>query len=217
MIIFVVGTGTDVGKTHVTAALVMAAREDGRPFDAWKPIASGTSDRMGDDARAIGARMPPLYAFEPPISPHLAARRAGITVQADSVAKQAKLILGDDAIIESAGGLFSPISDTETNLDLARELEKELRPHRFGMLLVAPDRIGVLHDITATVRAAKILPVLALSAPATADASTGTNAEEIRRLGLAAHVIEFPRAAPAASLEPARRCLEALTRAHSPT
>jgi dethiobiotin synthetase len=201
MIVFVVGTGTDVGKTHVTTALMKAAAGAA----AWKPIATGMTDAMGEDARAIGATEPPLYAFEPPISPHLAARRVGVVIRARAVAERARELAAGAALffVESAGGLFSPISETETNFDIAKLIDAPL-------LLVAPDRIGVLHDITATVRAAGIQPVVALSAPATADASTGTNAGEISRLGLAKAVIEFPRAAPAESLEPARACLRAL-------
>lgn len=205
MIVFVVGTGTDVGKTHVTAALLRAA---GARAGAWKPIATGTTDQLGEDARAIGAKEPPLHAFEPPISPHLAARRAGVTITARAVIERAKALAGDHDpfFVESAGGLFSPISDEETTADIARGLGARL-------LLVAPDRIGVLHDITATVRAANISPVIALSAPAVPDASTGTNAAEIRRLGLGSAVIEFPRATPDLSLEPARACLAALREA----
>lgn len=201
MIVFVVGTGTDVGKTHVTSALVRVAVGAG----AWKPVATGMTDAMGEDARAIGAKAPPLHAFEPPISPHLAARRAGVTIHAKAIADRARELASGHEVffVESAGGLFSPISDTETNLDIARMLDAML-------LLVAPDRIGVLHDITATVRAAKIAPVIALSAPAVADASTGTNADEIRRLRLGRAVIELPRAPADELSEPAARCLDAL-------
>lgn len=208
MIIFLVGTGTDVGKTHVTAALMKVATNAG----AWKPIATGMTDAMGEDARAIGAKEPPLFAFEPPISPHLAARRVGVMIRAKAIVERARALAAEHEhfFVESAGGVFSPISETETNHDVMRALDARV-------LLVAPDRIGVLHDITATVRAANIKPILALTAPAAPDASTGTNAEEIRRLGLASQVIEFPRGTPAELREPALACLEALSRAHSPT
>jgi dethiobiotin synthetase len=172
---------------------------------AWKPVASGVSDPMGDDARQIGAKEPPLYAFEPPISPHLAARRANVTIRAKAIADRARALAADYDVffVESAGGVFSPISEAETNADVMRALDGRV-------LLVAPDRIGVLHDIGATVRAAMIRPVIALSAPAVVDASTGTNAEEIRRLGLASCVIEFPRATPDDSHAAAAACLDAL-------
>lgn len=210
MIVFVVGTGTDVGKTHVTAALMRAA---GPRAGAWKPIATGMTDAYGDDARAIGAKEPPLFRFEPPISPHLAARQLGTTITAHAIVDKANdLVDGHDPFfVESAGGLFSPISDAETTFEIWRELAKGSATTR--LLLVAPDRIGVLHEITATVRAANISPVIALSAPAVPDASTGTNAAEIRRLRLAKAVVEFPRATPDLSKEPALECLRALREA----
>ena len=181
-IVFVVGTGTDVGKTHVTALLVAESKAN-----AWKPIATGVTDGFGDDARAIGATEPPLFAFAPPISPHLAARAVGVTITAAAIVARART-LGTPLLIESAGGLFSPISDTETNEDVAYALGGA------QLLLVAPDRIGVIHDVGATVRATKLaLPIIALSAPALADPSTGTNAAELLRLGLAKVVVEFPR------------------------
>lgn len=191
MILFVVGTGTDVGKTYVTSLLVA---EGG--VKAWKPIATGVTDGFGDDARAIRATDPPLFAFEPPISPHLAARQAGVTITAQAVVERA-LALGAPLVIESAGGLFSPISDTETNHEIAARLAILCAPTPFQLLLVAPDRIGVIHDVGATVRASQFpLPIVALSAPAVPDASTGTNGAELMRLGLAKAVVELPRGAP---------------------
>ena len=66
----------------------------------------------------------------------------------------------------------------------------------FGLIwFVAPDRLGVLHDVTATVRAASTVGLavhhIVLSAPAVPDASTGTNAGELR-VGLP--VTSLPRA-----------------------
>jgi dethiobiotin synthetase len=56
-------------------------------------------------------------------------------------------------------------------------------------ILVAPDRLGVLHDVTACAR-----KVIVLSAPRTPDASTGTNAAELESLGIAHVIASFPRA-----------------------
>ena len=39
--VFVTGTGTDVGKTFVTAALVRHLRSSGKTVDAYKPVVSG--------------------------------------------------------------------------------------------------------------------------------------------------------------------------------
>ena len=38
---FVTATGTDIGKTFVTAGLIRYLRAAGRPVDALKPVVSG--------------------------------------------------------------------------------------------------------------------------------------------------------------------------------
>jgi dethiobiotin synthetase len=179
MIVYVVGTGTDVGKTHVAVALARVSK-----MPAWKPIVSGGLE----DVERLAAA-PPLALFAEPISPHLAARRQGIELSAQAIVGATK----DSMIVESAGGLYSPLSDEETNADVAM-----LYGEGALVVLVAPDRLGVLHDVGACVRAAEVdgitFAAIALSAPAQPDASTGTNAAEIERLGLADAVVTFPRA-----------------------
>lgn len=180
MIVYVVGTGTDIGKTHVAAALAKVSK-----LPAWKPVVSGGLE----DVERLGAK-PPLVALKEPISPHLAARREGIELSAQAIVDATK---EESLIVESAGGLYSPLSDEETNADVAM-----LYGARALVVLVAPDRLGVLHDVGACVRAAEVdgisFAAVVLSAPANPDASTGTNAAEIERLGLADAVVTFPRA-----------------------
>lgn len=214
MRIAVVGTGTDVGKTHVACALLSALRASGVAARGYKPIATGVpSGERCDDAAAhadaCGATyMHPTYTFVPAVSPHLAARQAGGEIDIRAIARRA-VEMGDGAlVVETAGGLFSPLGEGVCNADLVRALA----PAR--VLLVALDRIGVLHDVGATVRAARaegIALEVVLSAPALADASTGTNAPELGRLGIARVLAVFPRArwnAPE-SLEAANAVLRA--------
>ena len=85
-------------------------------------------------------------------------------------------------MIETAGGVFSPLTEHLTNFDLA---------HCVGnarWILVAPDRLGVLHEVVSTLHAMRSLgrapDWLVLNAPPIPDASTGTNAAELRRLGV---------------------------------
>lgn len=204
-IVFVIGTGTDIGKTHVTRALALAA---GAP--AWKPVTSGGNE----DVVRLAAE-PPLHALSAPVSPHLAARMEGITLDAHVMAAAAAERARGVArlLVESAGGLYSPLSDRETNADVARALAA-VAPVK--VLLVAPDRLGVLHDVAATLRAAHadgiVVACVALSAPAHPDASTGTNAAELVRVGAAREVVTFPRASvdDAATLAAARACLSVL-------
>lgn len=213
MIVFVTGTGTDVGKTHVSCALLAAMRADAPAtrIDAWKPVLTGvppagsapTEPTDGDrHATYLGrATPPPAHVFEPPISPHLAAREAGVRLcvhrLADAALRHAE---GTEVLlIEGAGGLFSPIADDTTYADFIGVLRARIGD-RLRVLLVAPDRLGVLHDLRATTLAARLVgaPIAAitLSAPATADASTGRNAAEVQRLLLGPFAGVFPRADP---------------------
>jgi dethiobiotin synthetase len=201
--IVMLGTGTGVGKTTVTVALAQALAELGADVAALKPVETGY-EPLGSDARRLqavsrGVVLPephPLYAFDDPISPHLAARRQATTIQIAHVANWVGSLADGHGfvLVETAGGALSPLSEQTTNLDLARALE----PAR--LVLVAPDSLGVLHDVRATVTAMRALhrapDHLVLSRARPGDASTGTNAEELWRLGLplpAAVVADDPR------------------------
>jgi len=197
--LIVAGTGTDVGKTFVTCALLVALRRRRVRVGAWKPVASGVQGESSPDsdahAAALGAPVPPpLHLFLPPISPHLAARQAGVFLELDALAARARALAEGHEVflVETAGGLFTPLSEKTTNADLARALGGHL-------LLVAPDRLGVLHDLGATLRAARAVglseAVVVLSAPERPDASSGSNAAEVERtLGQRVASV-FPRGA----------------------
>ncbi|HYB60257.1 MAG TPA: dethiobiotin synthase [Methylomirabilota bacterium] len=123
---FVTGTDTNVGKTVLSALLVAA-------LDAnyWKPIQTGSiegTDRdsvrrfaeVGDDRL-----LPEAYIFEPPVSPHLAAREAGARIRLDDLPWPPAR--GGSAperswIVEGAGGALVPINESETMVDLMRRI-----------------------------------------------------------------------------------------------
>ena len=153
--------------------------------------------QMGRSRRARSSEglLPPrqaLFAFREPISPHLAAREAGVRIDAGVIERWVREHEAPITIIETAGGLFSPLGHGTTNFDLLRVV----RPH--AVILVASDRLGVLHDLTTTLALAEARggPVLGvvLSAPAMRDASTGRNAAELAALGIACPIVVFPRA-----------------------
>ncbi len=219
--IVVVGTGTGIGKTHAGVALVSALASAGISVVGLKPIESGVPSGSSEatDASALAAvstfhvKHPPPYALPDPVSPHLAARRAGMAIDLGRVAAwvdahaEASVL-----VVETAGALLSPLGPGRTNLDLVRVV----RPDH--VLLVAVDRLGVLHDVAVTLHALRTLaaelpaPTLILQPPAVADASTGTNAEELVGLGITPAVVLFPRGEPTAveTREAARRVFLAL-------
>jgi dethiobiotin synthetase len=202
----VLGTGTNVGKTYVATALLSRLRERGVDTLGLKPIETGlptrdTAPRNGSDAHALEAvsslpapRPHPLFGFAEPISPHLAARRANVEPSVASVAQW----VHDATIhhitvwtcVETAGGALSPLSATATNADLAAALAPAV------LVLVAPDSLGVLHDVSATLAALRSRDCkpdyVVLTQARPPDASTGTNADELRRLGIADPIAVLP-------------------------
>jgi dethiobiotin synthetase len=185
MLVVVTGTGTGVGKTHLTVAL---ARAWGRPVLAYKPVESGVDGAMGEDERALGeastfhVKRPPLQVrLRAGVSPHLAARMEGRRLDLAALAAEvARLRAASDVLVELPGGLFSPLTDDVLNADLL----SLLAPDR--TLLVAPDRLGVLHDVLSATEAAAArglrLSGVVLNAPPAPDASTGQNGPELGRL-----------------------------------
>ena len=192
-LVVVAGTGTGIGKTHFAAALV-TAWATAAAVAGIKPIETGVAP--GDKAAGRGSdglllgRMSTFhvkqfqspYLLARPVSPHLAAREEGITIDLAEIVSYARSAQAEceGVVLETAGGLFSPITERQTNADLIARLAPNVT------LLVAPDRLGVLHDVVATIRAAFAaglrLTGIVLSAPENTDASTGTNAAELARV-----------------------------------
>lgn len=197
----IIGTGTGVGKTHLGVALLRALAAEGLSVAGLKPIESGvgagvTDAQLLDAASTFHVKHSPPFAFAAPVSPHLAAEREGMAITLAPVMAWVALSEAAWTLIETAGGLLSPISLTLTNLDLVAALQPD------AVVLVAPDRLGVLHDVSATLFAYRKLapqlpePVLVLQAPALPDESTTTNPKELIRLGVTREVITFLRAEP---------------------
>jgi dethiobiotin synthase len=187
MRLVILGTGTNVGKTFVTAALADALRP-GRRVLALKPIETGVEvDESGDAGTiASAARHPPAlsrWRYRRPVSPHLAAHDQQQEIRAEEVAawvrQQEDTHKPEVTLVESAGGAFSPLAAGVTNVELASALEPAL------WLVVAPDALGVLHDVSAVLRALPRQPdAVALSSCRASDSSSGTNATELKRLGI---------------------------------
>lgn len=159
--VFVAGTDTGVGKTAVGAQLVRSARQRGRRVAVMKPIASGAvhtargwrnEDAValieaagGDAGDAVGYAHVNPYCFEPPISPHLAARDAAVVIDLAVLVTGARTLAhGQDLlVVEGAGGWLAPIGDDRTMADLAIAL-------RYPVLLVVGLRLGCLNHAALT-------------------------------------------------------------------
>lgn len=206
--VVVVGTDTGVGKTLVTRALAHALRAAGKRVLGIKPIETGIvpGEEESSDAallaRATGQAAPTsaLIRLKDPITPALAAEREGVTIDIDAIAAEIqKLGEGYDVVlVEGAGGVLSPLSWTADATTLAHRLGEE------SVLLVASDRLGTLsltHTAVQCLADTWLLPsAIVLSAPAEPDASTGTNADALRRrlghyAGVSERIALVPRVA----------------------
>lgn len=173
---FIAGTDTGVGKTRVTVGLLAALADAGVRALGMKAVASGMepSGRNEDvvliqaaNARALGtgargpdaacgpapapAASPGLvnpYCFEWPISPHLAARRAGVTIDPRHIAAAARALAAPDSLllVEGTGGWLAPIGPGCTMADIAEALG-------LPVVLVVGLRLGCLNHALLSARA----------------------------------------------------------------
>ncbi len=126
--IFITGIGTDVGKTLVAAIVTEALNAD-----YWKPVQAGYAD--GTDTQQVKELLSnntsvvhtELYRLATPASPHIAASKEGVTINAEQISEQAKQIMDNNQqrplVIEGAGGLLVPLTPELMVADLAAKLK----------------------------------------------------------------------------------------------
>lgn len=193
--LFVTGTDTGVGKTVVTAALAAALRSEGRNVGVWKPVQSGALLGEGiTDAerllRGTGIEEPPEavapYTFEAPLAPALAAKQAGAAMTLDGLLAAGEPLAKryDALLIEGAGGVAVPLTDTELVADLIAKLN-------VPALIVARPGLGTINHtlLTAALLRQRSIPIAGVvmnacdPAAGHSDPSIATNAELIERYG----------------------------------
>ncbi|MEU0374202.1 dethiobiotin synthase [Streptomyces sp. NPDC006283] len=154
-VIVVTGTGTEIGKTVLTAALAAVGVSQGRSVAVVKPAQTGVApgeDGDVDVVRRLAGRVTgvELGRFPEPLAPATAARRAGLApVRPRQVAEAAgKLAAEHDLVlVEGAGGLLVRLDDEGATLaDVAAELGAPV-------LVVAPAGLGTLNMTALTAEA----------------------------------------------------------------
>jgi dethiobiotin synthetase len=157
---FITGTDTGVGKTVMTCALLHEFTRRGRRAVGMKPVAAGAVRDAGvlrsDDVTMLRAASnvdAPLhlvnpYCFEPPIAPHVAAERAGVTIDIAHIARAYGELAAaaDVVIVEGVGGFCVPLGRGSDTSELARELG-------LPVILVVGVRLGCLSHALLTARA----------------------------------------------------------------
>lgn len=169
-VVFVTGTGTEVGKTVATAALAAVVRERGSSVAVVKPAQTGLEPGEPGDVdevrRLAGDEVTTheLVRLRDPLSPEAAARRAGVTLPPVAVhAKRIGEIAAESEVVfvEGAGGLLVRLDSRGGTLaDLAAGLR--YKGIGAGVVLVASAGLGTLNTaaLTAEALAARSLPLL---------------------------------------------------------
>lgn len=164
--IFITATGTDIGKTYVSALIVKKMREAGFNCGYFKPVLSGVVEVGGklkeSDCNYVvnTAKIPTtadecvVYWWKEAVSPHLAAKRAGDDINIDKIKQEfnKKQKEYDYLLVEGAGGITCPLRLEDGEKFLLVDLIKELN---VDIIIVADGGLGTINSILLTVEYAK--------------------------------------------------------------
>ena len=156
---FVTSTGTDIGKTFVTAGLIRYLRTAGASPDALKPVVSGYDSSVVETSdpavllRALGRTVSAQtiegiapWRFRAPLAPDLAAARENRSIDFDALiafSRTAIKFTTGMLFIEGVGGIMVPLNDNRTVLDWMAALN-------IPLLLVVGGYLGAIsHTLTA--------------------------------------------------------------------
>ncbi len=205
--LFVTGTGTGVGKTILSAALIASMAAAGEPVRAHKPVVTGLEDhtepsRLGEETNAertpgewppdhellasVAGMTPEEVAplrYGPAVSPHLAAALADDAIDpADLIARARAANTGKGIlIVEGVGGLLVPLTDDFTVRDLATALD-------LPVVIAASPGLGTINHTLLTIDAARtagldVRAVVLTPWPDTPAELERSNRDTIARLG----------------------------------
>lgn len=206
--VFVTGTGTEVGKTVVAAAIARTVSSWGRSVAVFKPAVSGLDDlherqvaaerdrgcedrhqesdhellRRAADSTQNDDQIAP-YRYGPPVSPHLGAELAGEQIEPSRLTAAACSAAesADFLVCEGVGGLLVPLTSTYSVRDLAVELGLPL-------VIAASPGLGTINHTLLTIEAARssgleIASVVLTPWPGKPSAIERSNRETISRIG----------------------------------
>ena len=147
--LFVSGTGTDVGKTYFSALLLKGMIKKGYNAGYYKPIVSGGLGDVESVLTVSGLKRDPVelntYCFEEPVSPELAARKRNMTFDFDKIINKIESLSKEFEylIIEGAGGLGCPLRVGSEDIFTYGNFASDLH---LPTVLVAPAGLGSLSD-----------------------------------------------------------------------
>lgn len=156
--LFVTATGTDDGKTYVTALIVKKLREMGINAGYYKAALSGADSVEESDAgyvntvANIGEPLDMLvpYIYKNALSPHLAAQIEGDPVEMSVVKKGFERVKGayDYVTMEGSGGIMCPIRYDDKEKIFLEDIIKEFK---LPTIIVTEPKLGSINTTVLTV------------------------------------------------------------------
>lgn len=152
---FITGTDTDAGKTWATIALMHYFKQQGKTVVGMKPVAAGCRVRCGqlqnDDALLmqqhasipLDYRLINPYAYEQPVSPHLAGRDDPVDLHTVLAGFNQLKALADIVLVEGAGGWYAPVNPRQDISDVAKMLA-------LPVIIVVAIRLGCINHAKLT-------------------------------------------------------------------
>ena len=164
--IFITATGTDIGKTYISALIVKKMREEGYNCGYFKPVLSGVEENEGKlisgDCNYVveTAKIPTTadecvsYWWKEAVSPHLAARRQQEEIKIAKIRKDFEEASKkyDYLLIEGAGGITCPLRLENGEKYLIKDLIKEFNT---SVIIVADAGLGTINSTILTVEYAR--------------------------------------------------------------
>ena len=162
--LFITATGTDVGKTYVSALIVKTMRKTGLNCGYYKPALSGAENKEGiiipgdcryvfDEAKINKSPSDYVsYIFEPAVAPQLAAEMSNTPINLDRIQNDFIRIKNefDYLLVEGAGGIVCPF-----NIEDKLLLPDVIKALKLDIIIVASAELGGINSAVLTVEYAK--------------------------------------------------------------
>ena len=215
--LLVTGTDTGIGKTVIAAALLVALRARGVRALGFKPAETGVNVGEPSDSEVLAhasgedvdlAR--PLLRLPEPLAPAVAAERAGVSLDPDSIEARIRELrrAGYTLVIEGAGGVMVPLTWQYTVLDLAQACDLDA-------VVVGRAGLGTLNHVAMTVmmlrsREIPIRGIVLNGRTGQADVAEVTNPAALARMLHGLRIVEVPRVMAGAPVETAAQIVSRL-------
>lgn len=155
--LYVTATGTDVGKTYITALIAKKMKDNGYDIGYYKPALSGAESISQSDAGYVNAyaglkedeNLLISYLYKNAYSPHLAARVEDNLISMDKIYKDFLAVSEryEYTVIEGSGGIVCPIRWDNKERILLEDIILKLSPN---VIIVADAGLGTINSTILT-------------------------------------------------------------------